>query len=345
MPSRGKAPGSKSRRRRRSSRPALRDEVPRTQESPLAAVIHRAKLDPASLSSGDIVHLQRTIGNQRVSQLLAGTGGRAVVQRDMTVTADLPKKKLGDEAQGKLDNILKDLQEVGKKVKPTVELELKIIDKFAICPAVTIAKGNKITISLRKFFLEMASEREILGLLAHELGVHNLADMEMKHKDPTYAGKELHTMVKGKNPLTKLITSELKITPYQGKMVKTGKGDVFDPTDKRQYDHVAVAQSIVYKSSKRADRYVKTMLRMGDAIESSGRDKKEAERLIKKGLVFPGYDAVLKCSHLFNVLEARGAISVTERTGYIARVRGLARNAALAYIAQREEMGHPLLKN
>ena len=70
----------------------------------------------------------------------------------------------------------------------------------------------------------------------------------------------------------------------------------------------------------------------------------EAARLLDAGLVHPGYDAVVKCSHLFNVLEARGAISVTERTGYIARVRNLARQAAKAYVASREELGFPLLK-
>jgi len=72
--------------------------------------------------------------------------------------------------------------------------------------------------------------------------------------------------------------------------------------------------------------------------------EKEAEILLEKGLVFPGYDAVTKCSHYFNLLEACGAISVTERTGYIARVRRLARLAAKAYVAKREEMGFPLLK-
>jgi glycyl-tRNA synthetase alpha chain len=72
--------------------------------------------------------------------------------------------------------------------------------------------------------------------------------------------------------------------------------------------------------------------------------EKEAEILLEKGLVFPGYDAVTKCSHYFNLLEASGAISVTERTGYIARVRRLARLAAKAYVAKREEMGFPLLK-
>ena len=69
----------------------------------------------------------------------------------------------------------------------------------------------------------------------------------------------------------------------------------------------------------------------------------EAYRLLDLGLVTPGYDYVLKCSHTFNVLDARGAISVTERTGYIGRVRKLARKVALLYTAQREELGHPLL--
>ncbi|MGD9547024.1 MAG: glycine--tRNA ligase subunit alpha [Candidatus Krumholzibacteriia bacterium] len=70
----------------------------------------------------------------------------------------------------------------------------------------------------------------------------------------------------------------------------------------------------------------------------------EARTLLTAGLVFPGYDAVIKCSHLFNLLEARGAISVTERTGYIARVRNLARLAAQAYVKSREDLGFPLLK-
>jgi glycyl-tRNA synthetase alpha chain len=69
----------------------------------------------------------------------------------------------------------------------------------------------------------------------------------------------------------------------------------------------------------------------------------EAQRLLDKGLVFPGYDYTIKCSHVFNLLEARGAISVTERTGYIGRIRKLARRAALAYVEKREKLGFPLL--
>lgn len=61
------------------------------------------------------------------------------------------------------------------------------------------------------------------------------------------------------------------------------------------------------------------------------------------GLPWPAYDYCLKCSHTFNLLDARGAISITERTGYIGRVRALASGVARLYAAQREELGYPML--
>jgi glycyl-tRNA synthetase alpha chain len=72
--------------------------------------------------------------------------------------------------------------------------------------------------------------------------------------------------------------------------------------------------------------------------------EQEAKRALDAGLVFPAYDYVLKCSHTFNLLDARGAISVTERTGYIARVRNLARLCAQGFYDERERLGFPLLK-
>ncbi len=72
--------------------------------------------------------------------------------------------------------------------------------------------------------------------------------------------------------------------------------------------------------------------------------ERESLRLIEKGLVLPAYDYCLKCSHTFNILDARGAISVTERPSFIGRVRILARRAAEAYLKQREAMGFPLLR-
>ncbi len=70
----------------------------------------------------------------------------------------------------------------------------------------------------------------------------------------------------------------------------------------------------------------------------------EAKRTMEKGLVFPAYDYVLKCSHTFNLLDAKGVISVTERTGYIGRVRNLAREIAKLYVEERERLGFPMLK-
>ena len=75
-------------------------------------------------------------------------------------------------------------------------------------------------------------------------------------------------------------------------------------------------------------------------------DKYEAEavRIIGAGHVHPAHDYVLKCSHTFNLLDARGAISVSERTAFIGRVRKLARLCAEAYLAQRAALGYPMLK-
>ena len=72
--------------------------------------------------------------------------------------------------------------------------------------------------------------------------------------------------------------------------------------------------------------------------------EEEAKKVLEEKLVLPAYDYVLKCSHMFNVLDARGAISVNERTNYIGRVRNLAKIVASSYIEQRSEMGFPLLK-
>jgi len=75
-------------------------------------------------------------------------------------------------------------------------------------------------------------------------------------------------------------------------------------------------------------------------------DMSEAEcrRCVEQDLPLPAYDHVLKCSHAFNLLDARGAVSVAERTNYIARVRKLSRAVAESYLAMRERLGHPLIE-
>lgn len=70
----------------------------------------------------------------------------------------------------------------------------------------------------------------------------------------------------------------------------------------------------------------------------------EAKNCIDNKLVFPAYDYVLKCSHTFNNLDARGVISTTERMSYILRVRNLAKSCAQIFVDSRKELGYPLLK-
>jgi len=82
---------------------------------------------------------------------------------------------------------------------------------------------------------------------------------------------------------------------------------------------------------------VTMLLKMFDLYEQ------EADKVGDRGLVLPVYDYCLKCSHTFNILDARGAISVTERTHYIERIRNLARLVSKNYLTQREEMGYPLM--
>jgi glycyl-tRNA synthetase alpha chain len=76
-----------------------------------------------------------------------------------------------------------------------------------------------------------------------------------------------------------------------------------------------------------------------------GKFESEAKRLMQLGLPLPGFEMVMKCSHTFNLLDARGAISVTERAAYIGRVRALAREVAQAYYDSRERLGFPMCRN
>jgi len=74
-----------------------------------------------------------------------------------------------------------------------------------------------------------------------------------------------------------------------------------------------------------------------------GQFESEAKRLMEAQCALPAYEMVLRCSHAFNLLDARGAISVTERAAFIGRVRNLARLVAQAYFESRERLGFPLL--
>jgi glycyl-tRNA synthetase alpha chain len=105
-----------------------------------------------------------------------------------------------------------------------------------------------------------------------------------------------------------------------------------------KYREVAHRQEVEQSTYNFEEADVEMLFKLFDMYE------KEAKRIIAKALVLPAYEFTLKCSHTFNLLDARSAISVTERTGYIARIRNLTRACAEAYVNQRKEMGYPLLE-
>ncbi len=104
------------------------------------------------------------------------------------------------------------------------------------------------------------------------------------------------------------------------------------------YGEIYHQNEIQYSKYNFEEADVKMLARLFEQYE------RECLRLVEKGLVLPAYDYVIKCSHTFNLLEARGAISVSERTNYIGRVRNLARGCADEYLKLRQDLGHPLLK-
>jgi glycyl-tRNA synthetase alpha chain len=79
-------------------------------------------------------------------------------------------------------------------------------------------------------------------------------------------------------------------------------------------------------------------------LDQFNRYESEAKRLLEASLPLPGYEMILKAAHTFNLLDARGAISVTERAAYIGRIRNLSRLVAQAYHDAREALGFPMLQ-
>ena len=98
----------------------------------------------------------------------------------------------------------------------------------------------------------------------------------------------------------------------------------------------------VYRESEREwSAYNFELAPVDVLLNRFGEHEDEARRLVERRLPLPGYDQVLKCSHTFNLLDARGAISVTERAAYIGRVRGLAREVAQLYLEQERDGDAP----
>ena len=108
--------------------------------------------------------------------------------------------------------------------------------------------------------------------------------------------------------------------------------------EKVSYGEIFHQAEVEFSTFNFEEANVEALIGFFDTYES------EAHKLVAKGLILPAYDYCLKCSHTFNLLDARKAISVAERTRYIGRIRNIARQVAMQYTEQRQEMGYPLLK-
>ncbi len=136
------------------------------------------------------------------------------------------------------------------------------------------------------------------------------------------------------------VASEITYGLERLAMYIQGKENVYDLIWTDQYTYGDVFKQNEYEQSVYNFELADTEL----LFDLFNKYEKEAVRIIDKGYVRPAYDYVLKCSHTFNLLDSRGAISVSERTAFIGRVRHLARLCAVAYLKQREELGYPMLK-
>jgi glycyl-tRNA synthetase alpha chain len=122
-------------------------------------------------------------------------------------------------------------------------------------------------------------------------------------------------------------------------MYLQGKESVFDLV---WVDGVTYGD-VYHQNEVEQSRYNFDLANVDMLLQHFAQFEAEAKRLVEAELVLPAYEMVMKCSHVFNLLDARGAISVTERAAYIGRVRALARLIAQAYHDAREKLGFPML--
>jgi len=122
-------------------------------------------------------------------------------------------------------------------------------------------------------------------------------------------------------------------------MYLQGKDNVYDLVWTRGVSY----RDVYHQNEVEQSRYNFELADTDWLFRQFGDYERQAQRLLDAGLPLPGYEMVMKCSHTFNLLDARGAISVTERAAYIGRVRALARAVAKSYYESRERLGFPML--
>ncbi len=123
-------------------------------------------------------------------------------------------------------------------------------------------------------------------------------------------------------------------------MYLQGLGNVYD----LQWNDNIIYKDVHHQQEVEQSTYNFEQADVDMLLELFNKYEAEANRIINESLVIPAYEYCLKCSHTFNLLDARAAISVTERTSYIARIRHIARACAEKYLKQREAVGFPLME-
>ena len=123
-------------------------------------------------------------------------------------------------------------------------------------------------------------------------------------------------------------------------MVLQGKDSIFDLV----WTEGVTYRDVYHQNEVEQSRYNFELSNVELLFDLFNKFEQEAKRLIDAQCVLPAYEMVLKSSHTFNLLDARGAISVTERAAYIGRVRALARAVAQAFYESRERLGFPMGK-
>ncbi|RJO66664.1 MAG: glycine--tRNA ligase subunit alpha, partial [Myxococcales bacterium] len=137
----------------------------------------------------------------------------------------------------------------------------------------------------------------------------------------------------------KPVTVELTYGLERIAMYLQNKNSVYD----LEWDHGVTYGQVHHQDEVQWSRFNFDEADVATQFDHFAEYEREAMRLARAGLILPAYDFCLKCSHAFNLLDARNAISVTERQQYIARVRKLARLSAEGYVLLRHRMGYPML--
>ena len=193
---------------------------------------------------------------------------------------------------------------------------------------------------------------EALGI---DLAIHDLRFEEDNWEAPTLgaSGVGWQVMLDGME-ITQFtyfqVTGGLDLEPISAEITYgLERITMFLGLSRNVYDIDWVADGINYGSVRHQDEveFSKYYFELADVDfmrQSFDGYERESERCLEAGVVLPAYECALKCSHLFNVLDSRGAVSVTERVALIKRVRDLAVACAKQYVESREQLGYPLLE-